>query len=389
MDLGQEKKELRSFAKNFPNEAEGKTRRAEVYMKKYNIAVMPGDGIGPEVVKQAVKVLDRVGKKYNFQLETNYADIGGIAINKTGKPLPEKTLQICRQSDAVLLGAVGGYEWDHLPGDKRPEAGLLGIRAGLGLFANYRPAVIYSPLKDASPLKERITRDGLDILVLRELTGGIYFGEKKRLTDENGESAAYDTMIYRHCEVERIARLAFEAARLRRKKVTSVDKANVLEVSRFWREIVMDVSKGYPDVELNHMFVDNAAMQLVIHPEQFDVIVTGNMFGDILSDEASMLTGSIGMLPSASLGSTSLGLYEPVHGSAPDIAGQNKANPLATILSVAMMLKYSFQLEEASKHIEDAVLQTLNDGLMTQDIATEHATIVGCEEMGDEIVKRI
>ncbi len=357
-------------------------------MNTYKIAVMPGDGIGPEVMKQAIKVLDRVGEKCGFQLQYRNVDIGGIAIDKTGEPLPEETLQACKASDAVLLGAVGGYKWDNLPGNKRPEAGLLGIRAGLGLFANYRPAVIYAPLKDASPLKDRITRDGLDILVLRELTGGIYFGEKKRILDK-GEPAAYDTMIYRKYEVERITRLAFEAARLRRRKVTSVDKANVLEVSRFWREIVIDVAKDYPDVELNHMFVDNAAMQLVIHPEQFDVIVTGNMFGDILSDEASMLTGSIGMLPSASLGSGSLGLYEPVHGSAPDIAGQNRANPLATILSVAMMLKYSFKLEDASKMIEDAVLKVLNDGLMTRDIATADATVIGCEEMGDAVTERL
>jgi 3-isopropylmalate dehydrogenase len=358
-------------------------------MKTYHIAVMPGDGIGPEVVRQAIKVLDRVGEKCGFQLQYHYADIGGIAIDKTGEPLPDETLQICKASDAVLLGAVGGYKWDDLPGNKRPEAGLLGIRAGLGLFANYRPAVIYAPLKEASPLKDRITKDGLDILVLRELTGGIYFGEKKRIIDENGQPAAYDTMIYRKNEVERIARLAFEAARLRRGKVTSVDKANVLEVSRFWREIVIEVAKEYPDVELNHMFVDNAAMQLVIHPEQFDVIVTGNMFGDILSDEASMLTGSIGMLPSASLGYGSLGLYEPVHGSAPDIAGRNLANPLATILSVAMMLKYSFKLDEASNMIEDAVIKVLNEGLMTRDIATETATVIGCEEMGDAVTERL
>lgn len=358
-------------------------------MKTYHIAVMPGDGIGPEVVKQAIKVLDRVGEKCGFQLQYRYADIGGIAIEKTGEPLPNETLQICKAADAVLLGAVGGYQWDNLPGDKRPEAGLLGIRAGLGLFANYRPAVIYTPLKNASPLKDRITKDGLDILVLRELTGGIYFGEKKRFIDENGQPAASDTMIYRKSEVERIARLAFEAARRRRKKVTSVDKANILEVSRFWREIVMNVARDYPDIGLSHMYVDNAAMQLVIHPEQFDVIVTGNMFGDILSDEASMLTGSIGMLPSASLGSGSLGLYEPVHGSAPDIAGRNLANPLATILSAAMMLKYSFKLEEASKLIEDAVLKVLNDGLMTGDIATENATVIGCEEMGDAVTERV
>ncbi len=358
-------------------------------MEKYKIAVLPGDGIGPEVVKQAIKILDATGEKYGFQLEYRYADIGGIAIDKTGNPLPEETLKLCKESDAVLMGAVGGYQWDNLPGDKRPEAGLLGIRAGLGLFANYRPAMIYEPLKNASPLKDRVTGKGLDILVLRELTGGIYFGEKKRVTTKSGDSAAYDTMIYRKEEVERIVRLAFETSRLRNKKVTSVDKANVLEVSRFWREIVMEVSKEYPDVELNHMYVDNAAMQLVIHPEQFDVIVTGNMFGDILSDEASMLTGSIGMLPSASLGVSGMGLYEPVHGSAPDIAGQDLANPLATILSAAMLLKYSLNLDEASKAIENAVLQVLEDGVMTRDIATENANIVGCEAMGDAVAKRI
>lgn len=358
-------------------------------MKVYKIAVLPGDGIGPEVIEQAVKVLNRVAGKCGFCLEYSYADIGGIAIDKTGEPLPENTLEICKGSDAVMLGAVGGYKWDNLPGNKRPEAGLLGIRAGLGLFANYRPAVIYAPLKDASPLKERITKDGLDILVLRELTGGIYFGEKKRFIDNNGNAAAYDTMLYRRFEVERIARLAFEAARVRRCKVTSVDKANVLEVSRFWRETIIDVAKDYPDIELNHMFVDNAAMQLVIHPEQFDVIVTGNMFGDILSDEASMITGSIGMLPSASLGSGSRGLYEPVHGSAPDIAGKNIANPLATILSAAMMLRYSFGMEEEARMIENAVLSTLNAGQMTKDILTEGATLVGCDEMGDAVAERI
>lgn len=357
-------------------------------MKKYKIAVLPGDGIGPEVVKQATKVLDRVGKKFGFELEYSYADIGGIAIDKTGDPLPAATLQLCKESDAVLMGAVGGDKWDNLPGNKRPEAGLLGIRAGLGLFANYRPAVIYKPLKGASPLKDRIIKNGLDILILRELTGGIYFGEKKRIVD-NGEPCAYDTMIYRRSEVERIARLAFEAARTRNKKVTSVDKANVLEVSRFWREIVTEVSKDYPDIALNYLFVDNAAMQLVIHPEQFDVIVTGNMFGDILSDEASILTGSIGMLPSASLGPGNFGLYEPVHGSAPDIAGHDKANPLAMILSASMMLKYTFGLNEEAKTIEKAVLKTLQDGFMTFDIATENATIVGCDEMGDKVAERI
>ena len=357
--------------------------------KTYNIAVLPGDGIGPEVVKQAVKVLNKTGEKIGFYIEYSYADIGGIAIEKTGTPLPDETLELCKSSDAVLMGAVGGYVWDNLPGDKRLEAGLLKIRSGLGLFANYRPAVIYSPLIGASPLQERITKKGVDILILRELTGGIYFGEKKRITTKTGEQAAYDTMIYRRSEVERIARLAFETARMRRGKLTSVDKANVLEVSRFWREIVIEVSKEYPDIELNHLYVDNAAMQLVIHPEQFDVIVTGNMFGDILSDEAAMLTGSIGMLPSASLGESSLGLYEPVHGSAPDIAGRDMAIPLATILSAAMLLRYSFKLEPAAKAIEDAVEKVLEDNLMTCDIATENAKVIGCEQMGDEVVARI
>ena len=358
-------------------------------MKNIKIAVLPGDGIGPEVIKQAIKVLNKVGEKFGFTSEYCYADIGGIAIDKTGEPLPEETLTVCRNSDAVLMGAVGGYKWDNLPGDKRPEAGLLGIRAGLGLFANYRPAVIYAPLKDASPLKDRITKNGLDIMILRELTGGIYFGERKRIVTEDGEPAVYDTMLYKKHEVERIARLAFETARQRGKKLTSVDKANVLEVSRFWREIVINISKEYPDVALNHLYVDNAAMQLVMHPEQFDVIVTGNLFGDILSDEASMLTGSIGMLPSASLGATGFGLYEPVHGSAPDIAGKDLANPLATILSVAMMLKYTFKMAEASEAIENAVLKVLEDNLMTGDIATGDATVIGCEQMGDEVVKRL
>jgi 3-isopropylmalate dehydrogenase len=357
-------------------------------MKSYKVAVLPGDGIGPEVIRQGIKVLDKVSDVYGFKVEYTYADIGGVAIDKTGEPLPSETLSICKNSDAILMGAVGGDKWDGLPLNKRPEAGLLGIRSGLGVFANFRPAKIFAPLKDASPLKDRIIGDGLDILVLRELTGGIYFGERGRTT-RDGEPVAYDTMTYKKSEIERIAHLAFQIARTRNNKVTSVDKANILEVSRFWREIVIDVSKQYPDVELNHLYVDNAAMQLVIKPEQFDVIVTGNMFGDILSDEASMLTGSIGMLPSASLDSSGVGLYEPVHGSAPDIAGQNKANPLATILSVAMMLKYSFNMEEESRAIEDAVLKVLEEGFMTLDIATENAKIIGCDEMGDAVASKI
>ncbi|AGC68374.1 3-isopropylmalate dehydrogenase LeuB [Thermoclostridium stercorarium subsp. stercorarium DSM 8532] len=354
----------------------------------YKITVLPGDGIGPEVIKQAVKVLDKVAEVFGFGVEYNYADIGGIAIDKTGDPLPAETLELCKKSDAVLLGAVGGPKWDDLPLNKRPEAGLLGIRSGLGVFANFRPAKIFPPLKNSSPLKDRIIGDNLDILVLRELTGDVYFGEKKR-TVYDGEPCAYDTMIYRKFEIERIARLAFETARKRKKKVTSVDKANVLEVSRFWREIVTEVAKDYPDVELKHLYVDNAAMQIVINPGQFDVIVTGNLFGDILSDEAAMITGSIGMLPSASLNSKGFGLYEPVHGSAPDIAGQNKANPLAAILSVAMMLEYSFNMKKAAEAVENAVLRVLQEGYATRDLATENSEVLGCEEMGDAVVSRI
>jgi len=358
-------------------------------MNTYKITVLPGDGIGPEVTKQAIKVLDKVAEVFGFSVEYSYANIGGIAIDKTGDPLPSETLEMCKKSDAVLLGAVGGQKWDNLPLNKRPEAGLLGIRSGLGVFANFRPAKIFPPLRNSSPLKDRIIGDNLDILVLRELTGDVYFGEKKRTTCD-GEPAAYDTMIYRKSEIERIAMLAFETARKRKGKVTSVDKANVLEVSRFWRETVTEVAKEYPDVELNHLYVDNAAMQLVINPGQFDVIVTGNLFGDILSDEAAMITGSIGMLPSASLNSTGFGLYEPVHGSAPDIAGQNKANPLATILSAAMMLEYSFNRKEAARAVENAVLKVPQDGFVTRDLATtEGLKILGCEEMGDAVVSRI
>ncbi len=350
-------------------------------MNKYKIAVLSGDGIGPEVVKESIEVLKIIEKKYDCEFDLHEALMGGCAIDATGEPLPKETLELCKTCDAVLLGAVGGWKWDTLPGNKRPEAGLLGIRAGLGLFANLRPAVIYSALRKASPLREDIVKEGLDILVVRELTGGIYFGERGR-REVNGVKSAYDTMEYSVPEVERIVRLAFESAKKRSNKVTSVDKANVLENSRLWREVVLEVAKDYPEVELNHMYVDNAAMQLVRYPEQFDVIVTGNMFGDILSDEASMITGSIGMLPSASLGQGTFGLYEPVHGSAPDIAGQNKANPIATILSVGMMLKYSLGMNDASKDIEDAVEKVLNKGFRTGDIASEGTTVVGCVEMG-------
>ncbi len=358
-------------------------------MGKYKITVLPGDGIGPEVISQAIEVIGAVGKKYGHEFALEEAMLGGCAIDAFGVPLPDSTLEVCKSSDAVLLGAVGGPKWDTLPGNKRPEAGLLGIRAGLGLFANLRPAVIYSSLKEASPLRADIVKDGIDIMVVRELTGGIYFGKRGRYQDEKMGEAAFDTEAYSTFEIERICRLAFEAAMKRNKRLMSVDKANVLESSRLWREVVVRLSKEYPEVELSHMYVDNAAMQLVRNPVQFDVIVTSNMFGDILSDEASMITGSIGMLPSASLGYGTLGLYEPIHGSAPDIAGQDKANPIATILSVSMMMKYSFGLDEIAKKIDTAVVNVLNKGYRTGDIASSGIKPVGTKEMGRLIKEEI
>ena len=349
---------------------------------KYNITVLRGDGIGPEIIEQAVGVLDKIAEKAGHEFILNDALMGGCAIDATGNPLPEETLEMCKKSDAVLLGAVGGPKWDTLPGNLRPEAGLLGIRAGLGLYANLRPAVIYQALKDASPLRSDIISEGIDILVVRELTGGIYFGQRGRKKLEDGNESAFDTEEYSTFEVERIARIGFEAARKRRKKLMSIDKANILESSRFWREVIIKVSKEYPDVELSHMYVDNAAMQLVRNPAQFDVIVTSNIFGDILSDEASMITGSIGMLQSASIGNGTIGLYEPIHGSAPDIVGQDKANPIATILSAAMMLRYSFGLEEEAKMIENAVTIVLDNGYRTLDIVSEGTKVVGTKEMG-------
>lgn len=351
-------------------------------MGKYKIAVLPGDGIGPEVINQAIEVINVTAEKFGHEFQLKEGKLGGCAIDVYGEPLPKETLDLCKSCDAVLLGAVGGHKWDTLPGNKRPEAGLLAIRAGLGLFANLRPAIIYSALKDASPLRSDIVKDGIDIMVVRELTGGMYFGERGRVQTENMGEAAYDTEKYSEFEVERITRLAFETAMKRTKKLMSVDKANVLESSRLWREVVVKVAKDYPEVELSHMYVDNAAMQLVRNPMQFDVIVTSNIFGDILSDEASMITGSIGMLPSASLGSGTLGLYEPIHGSAPDIAGQDKANPIATILSVAMMMKYSLGLDEISDVIEKAVENVLNKGYRTGDIASLNTKVVGTIEMG-------
>lgn len=347
----------------------------------YNIAVMAGDGIGPEIVDEALKVLDKVGEIYGHEFKYTNVLGGGIAIDETGNPLPDESVEICKKSDAVLLGAVGGPKWDTLPGHLRPEAGLLKIRKELGLFANLRPALLYKALKDASPLKPEVIGDNLDILVVRELTGGIYFGDRGR--SEDGQSA-YDTERYSIAEVERIARVAFETARKRNNLVTNIDKMNVLESSRLWRETVLKLhEEEYSDVQLNHLLVDNAAMQLVRDPKQFDVIVTSNMFGDILSDQASMLTGSIGMLPSASLAEGKFGLYEPSHGSAPDIAGQDKANPLATILSISMMLRYSFDLEKEANAIEAAVEAVLNDGYRTGDLYSEGCKLVGCKEMGN------
>ena len=350
----------------------------------YNIAVIPGDGIGPEVTKEAVKVLDCIAKKFGLEFKYTYLYAGGCAYDKFGDPLPEETVEKAKNSDAVLLGAVGGYKWDELPVDKRPEKALLGLRKSLNLFANLRPAVLFPQLADACPLKEDITKDGLDILVVRELTGGIYFG--KRGVEGDG---AYDTMFYSIPEIERIVEVAMKAALKRNKNVVSVDKANILDSSRLWRKTANRIGEKYSDVKLSHMYVDNAAMQLVRKPGQFDVIVTGNMFGDILSDEAAMITGSIGMLPSASLGDGTIGLYEPVHGSAPDIAGKNLANPLATILSAAMMLKYSFGLDEASGCMEDAVLKALDQGVRTADIAGSEKNIVGTVEMGDAVAANI
>lgn len=357
-------------------------------MKEFKVAVVAGDGIGPEIVAEARKVLDKAVAKYDTQLVYTDYLAGGCSIDKFDTPLTEATLKGCEKADAVFLGAIGGWKWDTLPGDQRPERALLGLREGLGLFCNLRPAAVFEQLKEASPLKNSIVDKGIDLMVVRELTGGIYFGEKGR-KGEGEKLAGFDVMEYPVDEVKRIARVAFETAMKRNKKLCSVDKANVLEVSRVWREAVVAVAPEYPEVELSHMYVDNAAMQLVRDPGQFDTIVTGNMFGDILSDEASMITGSIGMLASASLRGDSFGMYEPVHGSAPDIAGQNISNPIAQILSGAMMLRYSFGMEEAANDIEAAVNKVLADGYRTGDIMSEGMTQVGTVEMGDLVVKAI
>jgi len=349
------------------------------------IAVLPGDGIGPEIVQQALRVLDAL-RRDGLAIEIEEGTIGGAGYDAYGDPLPPQTLQLARSADAVLLGAVGGPQYDQLPRAVRPEQGLLRIRKELGLFANLRPALVYKELARASSLKAELVND-LDLMILRELTGDIYFGQPRgQRKTENGEREGFDTMKYSESEIRRIAHVAFDIARKRSRKLCSVDKANVLDTSILWREVVGEVGKEYPDVELSHMYVDNAAMQLVRAPKQFDVMLTGNMFGDILSDEASMLTGSIGMLPSASLNEENKGLYEPIHGSAPDIAGQNLANPLATILSLAMMMRYSFGAEEAARRIEHAVQSVLGRGLRTADIFEEGTTRVGTSQMGDAVV---
>ena len=350
----------------------------------YKIALLKGDGIGPEIVDEAVKVLNKIGEKFGHTFEYSQGYLGGESIDKFGMPLTEETIATCKASDAVILGAVGGAKWDVIDPALRPEKGLLGIRKALGLYMNLRPAILYEALRDSSPLKSEIIGDGLDMIVIRELTGGIYFGERSKTHDE-----AHDTMYYSRPEIERIARKAFEVAMIKKKRLMSVDKHNVLDSSKLWREVVIEVSQDYPEVKLDHMYVDNAAMQLVINPRQFDVIVTENMFGDILSDEASMLTGSIGMLPSASLGDSKVGLYEPIHGSAPDIAGKGIANPIATILSLSMMLKYSFNLLKEADAIEKAVEKVLEEGYRTGDIYTEGTKKVGTTEMGDLIASRL
>lgn len=354
----------------------------------YKLAVIPGDGIGPDVVEQTLLVLDKVGEKFGHTFQYHKVLAGGCAIDATGGCLPQETIDVCKASDAVLLGAVGGWKWDTLPGDQRPERALLGLRKALGLFANLRPALLFEQLADASPLKPEILAGGLDIVVVRELTGGIYFGEKG-VKDTDLGPAAYDIEQYAEEEVRRIAKVAFDMAMKRSKHVTSVDKANVLESSRLWRRVVTEVAKDYPEVTLDHLYVDNAAMQLVRNPRQFDVIVTSNIFGDILSDEASQITGSIGMLPSASLTQGNFGMYEPVHGSAPDIAGQDKANPMATILSAAMMLRYTFGLGQEADAIENAVKSVLDQGYRTPDLFAGEGTLVGTAEMGRRIAEAI
>mgnify|MGYP001792772450 FL=1 len=357
--------------------------------QSFRITLLPGDGIGPEIMAVTVEVMKQVGSQLDIEFDFQEALMGGVAIDATGTPLPDDTLETCRQSDAVLLAAIGGYKWDALPRHQRPETGLLALRAGLGLFANLRPATILPQLIEASSLKREVV-EGVDIMVVRELTGGIYFGEPKGIFEtETGEKRGVSTMAYKDSEIDRIGRVAFETAQKRQGRLCSVDKANVLEVSQLWRDRITALAADYDDVELSHLYVDNAAMQLVRWPKQFDTIVTGNLFGDILSDAAAMLTGSIGMLPSASLGADGPGVFEPVHGSAPDIAGQDKANPLAQVLSAAMMLRYGLNQPIAADKIEAAVNQVLDQGYRTGDIMAEGMTGVGCRGMGDAILKAL
>ena len=352
------------------------------------ILVLSGDGIGPEIVAEAEKVLRFVSQKHDFDLEIDHALIGGVSIDSVGVPFPDETLAKAKAADAILLGAVGGPKYDTLPREIRPERGLLAIRKELNLFANLRPAQVFEELAHASTLKHEVVA-GLDILIMRELTGDIYFGEPRGIEVRDGERVGINTMVYSESEIRRIAHVAFQAAQKRNKRVCSIDKMNVLEATQLWRDVVTEVSKEYPDVELSHLLVDNAAMQLVRNPKQFDVMLTGNIFGDILSDEASMLTGSIGMLPSASLDENNKGLYEPIHGSAPDIAGQNKANPLATILSIGMMFQYSFDRTDIAKEIENAVKSVLAAGHRTLDIADDASQAIGCKEMGDLVIEAL
>ncbi len=357
-----------------------------------NIAVIKGDGIGPEIVTEAMKVLDKVAAKFGHKFNYEQLLMGGCSIDANGVPLTDETIERCKASDAVLMGSIGGdttkSPWYKLPANLRPEAGLLKIRKSLGLFANLRPCLLFSELASACPLKTEISEKGFDMLIMRELTGGLYFGER-RTSEVDGVMTAVDTLSYNENEIRRIAIKAFDVAMKRRKKVTSVDKANVLDSSRLWRKVVEEVAKDYPEVKLEHMLVDNSAMQLVKDPAQFDVMVTENMFGDILSDEASMITGSIGMLPSASMNETKFGLYEPSGGSAPDIAGQNKANPIATILSAAMMLRYSFDMNDEADAVENAVRQTIRDGYRTGDIMSDGMKLLSCTEMGSKIAEYI
>jgi len=354
------------------------------------IAVLPGDGIGPEVMDEAIKVLNAAKKKFNFEIETKDAYVGGAAIDNCGEALPKETIDVCNWADAVLFGSVGGPKWENLPPEKQPErAALLPLRKIYGLYCNLRPAKVFPSLTSASPLRPDIVGNGFDILCVRELTGGIYFGQPKGREGSGPEEKAFDTMVYKRFEVERIARMAFDAARKRRSIVTSVDKANVLTTMVMWREIVNEVSKDYPDVKLNHIYVDNATMQLVKDPHQFDVLLCGNMFGDIISDECAMLTGSMGLLASASLNEEKFGLFEPAGGSAPDIAGKGIANPIAQILSASMMLKYSLDLEDAADAIENAIAEVLDLGILTADLAGKDKKAVSTKEMGDEIAKRI